>query len=164
MGAPALHTSHNAYSQRARQRLSGLSGSPLRLTGVGPSAPWVGLNGLGGRNALWDTPGRAPGVGGATSTTSSSGSALSGIRMYRIASYCLVYDVMSTSQGQWERAVGVNVGSLCRTSHAKRLPCFNNGARSNVERIASVLPLRIASVLPPKTLQCNGFGKPVYGF
>ena len=52
------------------QSLCGFSGSPVRLTGVVSSLGRVRLTGLGCGKALWDSPGRGPGVGGATSTTS----------------------------------------------------------------------------------------------
>ena len=51
-------------------RLSGFALSPRRLTGVGRAR----LGGIGCGKALWDSPGRDPGVGGATSTTSDPGS------------------------------------------------------------------------------------------
>ena len=52
--------------------MRGFSRSPERLTGVGSSLGRVRLGGLGCGKSLWDSPGRDPGVGGATSTTSGS--------------------------------------------------------------------------------------------
>ena len=54
---------------RVHCRLSGLLSVPGRLTGEHFSLGRVRLTALGCGNALWDSPRRDAGVGGATSTT-----------------------------------------------------------------------------------------------
>ena len=126
----------------------------LDVTGVGPSASWVEINGLGGGNALWDTPGRDPGVGGATSTTSVEGTmAEFGLVCppSEVTVMCFVPITMSMR--------GLLVFILCCKHVVMDLDWpweHLKDARRKCRRIDSVLTLRIDSVLTPKVTKISG--------
>ena len=67
-----VHTPRASAHGGHQLSCSGFAASPERFTGVGTSLGRVRLTGLGCGKSLWDSPGRDPGVGGATSTTSGS--------------------------------------------------------------------------------------------
>ena len=138
--------------------LCGFFGSPERLTGVGSSLGRVRLGGLGCGKSLWDSPGRDPGVGGATSTTSGSsmegppgsmaaaGSMVGGRARRRVGSHrvlpmCsgghLVAGRMGRSRGGdcsvWFGASDISLDrALERAPRVSCGECAGNGVRANL--------------------------------